>query len=69
MYDGVNILKENLTKKIEFTYTEKNTYPLEDWPINCGMPGTNFAMRDYLMEKFIDIYLIKKKCQRMKGKS
>ncbi len=67
VYDGVNILKENLTKKIEFTYTEKNTYPLEDWPINCGMPGTNFAMRDYLMEKFIDIYLIKKEMPKDEG--
>ncbi|MDE7384492.1 MAG: hypothetical protein K2M84_01910 [Anaeroplasmataceae bacterium] len=55
VYDSVNIISEELTRKVKYPYVEGNSYGLESWP-TYAMPGTNYAMRDYLLDNYLHTY-------------
>lgn len=55
IYDSVIISEEELIKKVEYIYVEGETYGLEEWP-SLRMPGTNYALRDYLLDNYLHTY-------------
>lgn len=55
IYDSVIINEEELIKKVEHIYLEGDTYELSEWS-TMYMPGTNFSLRDYLLDNYMHTY-------------
>ena len=55
IYDSVNTKNEELIKKIVYPFVDGNNYSFESWP-TFSMPGTSYAMRDYLIDNYLHTY-------------